>query len=167
MLGQDIAKTLSTLNHKNLLNFKTKVKIYDGLKPQTLIQMVTECPEHISYWKCFCKKATTLEQTLSLFRQLTEGMHYIHEQGHIFRDMHPTRIHLCKGTAKINLVGMPYNFKKLLKNDNFSGHLNYSAPEVLKCQASQSLTNKVDIWSLGCCFYYLVTKRDPFDGSSP
>jgi len=29
------------------------------------------------------------------------------------------------------MVGMPYNFKKLLKNDSFQGHLNYSAPEMI------------------------------------
>jgi hypothetical protein len=50
----------------------------------------------------------------------------------IFRDVHPTRIHLTNGEIKFNLVGMPYNFKKLLKNENFSGHLNYSAPEILE-----------------------------------
>jgi len=59
---------------------------------------------------------------------------------------------------------MPYNFKKLLKNESFSGHINYSAPEILESGHENNLTDKVDIWSLGCCLYYLCTKRDPFDG---
>jgi len=67
----------------------------------------------------------------------------------------------------MNLIGMPYNFKKLLKNESFSGHLNYSAPEILERGQENMLSNKVDIWSLGCCLYYLVTKRDPYDGSNP
>lgn len=29
------------------------------------------------------------------------------------------------------------------------------------------MSEKVDIWSLGCCLYYLSTKRDPFDGQHP
>lgn len=29
------------------------------------------------------------------------------------------------------------------------------------------MSNKIDIWSLGCCLYYLSTKRDPFDGPHP
>jgi len=62
---------------------------------------------------------------------------------------------------------MPYNFKKLLKNDSFSGHLNYSAPEILESGQDNKLSAKVDIWSLGCCLYYLTTKRDPFDGGNP
>jgi serine/threonine protein kinase len=85
----------------------------------------------------------------------------------IFRDVHPTRIHLKNGFIKLNLVGMPYNFKKLLKNESFSGHLNYSAPEILESGPENHLTPKVDIWSLGCCLYYLATKKDPFDGSNP
>ena len=71
------------------------------------------------------------------------------------------------GDIKLNLVGMPYNFKKLLKNESFSGHLNYSAPEILESGPENFLTPKVDVWSLGCCLYYLATKRDPFDGSNP
>lgn len=59
---------------------------------------------------------------------MTLAVEYIHSQDMIFRDIHPTRIHLVNGEIKINLIGMPYNFKKLLKNDSFSGHLNYSAP---------------------------------------
>lgn len=60
---------------------------------------------------------------------------------------------------------MPFNFKKLLKRDNFSGHVNYSAPELILEKIYFS--NKVDVWSFGCCIYYLINKKDPFDGKSP
>ena len=62
---------------------------------------------------------------------------------------------------------MPYNYKKLLKNENFSGHLNYSAPEILELGQDNQLSDKIDVWSLGCCLYYLSTKRDPFNGANP
>jgi NIMA (never in mitosis gene a)-related kinase len=60
---------------------------------------------------------------------------------------------------------MPYNYKKLLKKDNFCGHVNYSAPELI--QERFTFSAKVDIWSLGCCLYYLCTKKDPFEGRNP
>lgn len=60
---------------------------------------------------------------------------------------------------------MPYNYKKLLKKDNFCGHVNYSAPELILEKIN--FTPKVDVWSLGCCLYYLCTKKDPFEGRSP
>lgn len=60
---------------------------------------------------------------------------------------------------------MPYNFKKLLKKDNFSGHVNYSCPELIL--EEDNFTPKVDIWSLGCVLYYLATKKDPFTCKEP
>lgn len=96
---------------------------------------------------------------------MCEAVGYIHEQNFVHRDIHPTRIHMLNDVVKINLVGLPYNFKKLIKSDKFCGHLNYSAPEMLKDKDDQ-LTEKVDIWALGCCLYYICTKKDPFNSSA-
>ena len=68
---------------------------------------------------------------------------------------------------------MPYNFKKLLKGENYAGHLNFSAPELIapvrqgQRQQPIELTEKVDVWALGCCLFYLMTKKDPFHGKTP
>lgn len=63
---------------------------------------------------------------------------------------------MSNGILKFNLIGLPYNFKKLLKNPNYSGHLSYSAPEMIK--ETKAIDFSSDTWSLGCCLYYLVTK---------
>jgi serine/threonine protein kinase len=70
------------------------------------------------------------------------------------------------------MVGLPYNFIKLLKGKNFAGHLSFSAPELITQPSTASapeaeVKSKVDIWSLGCCLYYFVIKQDPFEGTSP
>ena len=80
------------------------------------------------------------------------------------RDMHPTRIHLHNGVVKFNTVGLPYNFKKLLRSECFTGHVNFSAPEIIK--DSSNFSSKIDVWSLGCCLFYLETKLDPFEGKN-
>jgi serine/threonine protein kinase len=69
---------------------------------------------------------------------------------------------MVDGIIKWNLVGMPYNFKKLVKEPAFTGHLNYTAPELLRDRNGKLISPKADIWSLGCCFFFLATKRDPF-----
>ena len=93
---------------------------------------------------------------------LTAGVEHIHSHNVIFRDLHPTRIHCDDGTAKWNLIGMPYNLKKLVKDEAYTGHLNYTAPELLKDRRGKAMSQKADIWALGCCFYFLLTKSDPF-----
>ena len=125
----------------------------------------TEAPDHRILWKTMSKHEFDLEQMLSIFRQLTVGVEYMHSKDIIFRDFHPTRIHMLDGILKWNLVGMPYNFKKLIKDTAFTGHLNYTAPELLRDRKGKLLSPKADIWSLGCCFFNLVTKRDPFSSA--
>jgi serine/threonine protein kinase len=84
----------------------------------------------------------------------------------VHRDLHPSRIQQFPGNqVKFNTIGLPYNFKKLLKRDNFSGHINYSAPELIL--EKNEFSSKVDSWAIGCCLYYLIMKKDPFDGKDP
>lgn len=75
--------------------------------------------------------------------------------------MHPE----YKEQVKYNIIGMPYNFKKLVKRGDFSGHVNYSPPELIL--ENKYFSEKVDVWSFGCCILYLVTKRDSFEGKTP
>ena len=124
----------------------------------------TEAPDHVSSWKQFCKVKMSLFNILSIFRQLTSAVAHLHSKGIIHRDVHPTRLHLNNGLLKFNTIGLPYNFKKLLKNPNYSGHVSYSAPELISEEKGFSFNT--DTWSLGCVLYYLVTKQDPFQADS-
>ena len=102
-----------------------------------------------------------------MFRMLSSAIEHIHEKGIIFRDVHPTRVHIADGVVKLNLIGMPYNFKKLFKSSAYTGHLGTSAPETIIDDSGNSLSFKADVWALGCCFYLLATKRDPFVHGMP
>ena len=94
------------------------------------------------------------------------AIEFLHKLNFIHRDIHPSKfLQFSDDVVKINPIGLPYNFKKLLKRDNFSGHINYSAPELILEQVSFS--PKVDVWSIGCCLFYMIMKRDPFDAENP
>ena len=135
----------------------------------------SECPEHLLFWKQFCKTIFSVPRLLLIFRQITSAVAHLHEHGLVHRDIHPTRLHWCNGRPVFNLIGLPYNFIKLLKGKNFAGHLTFSAPEMVQkvshYDTMMGLNNQVspavDVWSLGCCLYYLVLKKDPFDGGTP
>jgi len=51
-----MAAKLESLEHKNLVNFTRKIKYYDNDVKDGLLEISSECPEHIGMWKCFCKK---------------------------------------------------------------------------------------------------------------
>ena len=103
---------------------------------------------------------------LGVLSQVVKGLDYLHSQQYIHRDVHPSRIQqFTGGVIKFNTVGLPYNFKKLLRRSDFSGHVNYSAPELIL--EKSSFSEKIDIWALGCCIYFLFNKSDPFEGKDP
>lgn len=106
------------------------------------------------------------EEVFNIITQITQGLEFLHRLGFVHRDVHPSRFQqFANNVVKFNPIGLPYNFKKLLKRDNFSGHINYSAPELIL--EKPVFLPKVDVWSLGCCLYYLIVKKDPFDGPDP
>ena len=154
-----LARTYATLYHRNLIEVK---KLY--ITKKTLF-FEMEAPDNTGSWKSFCKRKFSTLDILVIFRQICSALEHLHKNNIVHRDVHPTRIHFLNGFAKFNHIGMPYNYKKLLKKENFSGHINYSAPELIL--EDTGFDDKVDIWSLGCCLYYLYTKNDPFEGKTP
>ena len=49
--------------------------------------------------------------------------------------------------------------------DSLLGSPYYMAPEILN-NSHIKYNNKVDIWSIGVCFYYLLYKKYPFNGKN-
>lgn len=115
-------------NHPNLLNVIGGPVCLPEIKT---VAFRTDAPDHISTWKQFAKTEMSLFHTLSIFRQLTSAIASLNENGIIHRDVHPTRLHMHNGVLKFNIFGLPYNFKKLMKSQTNTGHLNYSAPELI------------------------------------
>lgn len=154
-------KTLESFKHTHLV----PIERY-WIVPDQLIFVEMEAPDPIANWKSFCKQNFTLDQVFNIAHSVVLGLDFLHSNGYIHRDVHPSRIQqFSGGIIKFNTVGLPYNFKKLLKRADFSGHVNYSAPELIL--EKPSFSNKVDIWALGCCLYYILYKRDPFEGKEP
>ena len=65
---------------------------------------------------------------------------------------------------KIADLGFASKYDKKKGLDLVLGTPLYMAPELVK---HTKYSEKVDVWSLGCCLYYLCTKKDPFEGRSP
>jgi len=100
--------------------------------PEELIFIESEAPKYLAQWKTYVKKKFTALEILNIFESIVNGLEFLHKNGFTHRDVHPSRISLyTDNVIKFSTVGFPYNFKKLLKRDDFSGHINYSAPELI------------------------------------
>jgi negative regulator of PHO system len=101
----------------------------------------------------------------NIMTQLCLGLSYCHNQYIIHRDLKPQNILIQFRpdiTVKIADFGLAVNHQL---NKNLSTNvvsLWYRAPEII---LNQDYDEKIDIWSLGCIYYELLTNKILFKGT--
>jgi len=98
----------------------------------------------------------------TVFRQVCEGVNYIHGKGVMHKDLKLDNVMLSSiypPEAVIIDVGLaeifPVDKAETFHSTEVAGTLATMAPEVI----ARSFTYKCDVWSLGCCFYALFVSR--------
>ena len=107
------------------------------------------------------------ERVLMYFRQLCDGVRYLHEKGIVHGDIKLENILLTEeGRIKLGDFGLARKSNDLIKQN--CGTVEYAAPELLTdLLTDNSDPFKSDIWSLGVTLYALMYKRFPFDAPAP
>ncbi|KAG0671522.1 hypothetical protein C6P45_000354 [Maudiozyma exigua] len=110
-------------------------------------------------------------------RQILEAIEYIHSMGISHRDLKPDNI-LIEQDDPVLIKITDFGLAKVQATESglktFCGTLAYVAPEVLNnrsnAQAASNekneYSNMVDMWSLGCLVYVILTSHLPFSGST-
>lgn len=113
-----------------------------------------------------------------IFRQLLEGVGYMHTKNVIHRDLKPENILISSSkslepplSGKLHDVKIAdFGLSKVISEGvsfakTFVGTPQYWAPEVLNVQrGGESYTKAVDFWSLGAVLFVMLGGRYPFDG---
>lgn len=89
----------------------------------------------------------------------------MHSNNIMHRDLKPENI-MCDGelgkdlTIKLTDFGFATMFRSGEKQNLALGTPSFMAPELIRCKAYDQ---RVDVWSLGCIVYILLSGRYPFD----
>jgi serine/threonine protein kinase len=100
---------------------------------------------------------------VTIFRQTTEAVKYIHDKGFMHRDIKSANILLEQSSPPlIRLVDFGSATKNPYSYNHMAGTIRYLAPEVIALKlkkSSDSYDKAVDIWSLGLVAYELLCRE--------
>jgi predicted Ser/Thr protein kinase len=155
------AQACARLTHPNI------VTIYDLGEGDGRLFIVMEYLEGRELKQLIAQQASiTIEDKLSIMRQVCDGLHYAHLQGIIHRDIKPGNILIRPdGQVKILDFGVARiadTEQGLTRTGLIMGTLRYVAPEQIRGLADA----RSDIFSVGAVFYELLSGQSPFSGKS-
>lgn len=112
-----------------------------------------------------------------IIRQAALGLEYAHEHGMVHRDIKPANLLLQRSRSKDSFLVkiLDFGLARLQAPDAAAGtivtneNLVMGTPDFLSPEQARSLHQvdiRADIYSLGCCFYVLLTGQVPFAGGT-
>lgn len=107
------------------------------------------------------------QEICALFRQIAEGVMFLHQHNIVHQDLKPANILLkSDGTILISDFGIGRSFQSAA---TVVGTPAYQSPEVVDCEYDEEEEIdpcKEDVWSLGVTLYQLAFNKLPFTGNN-
>lgn len=189
----------SRLTKKVQENLDVEISILQNFQHSTIVKMfsVLKSKEHIYLFLEYCaggdlqrlirsRKTGRLTERLSrrLFKDLTEGLKFLHDKDVIHRDIKPQNLLLTchlppdelhdppKSTSpdtpsvqpfslKIADFGFARQLESAALAETLCGSPLYMAPEILQ---HQKYDGKADLWSAGTVLFEMIAGKPPFNG---
>jgi serine/threonine-protein kinase len=109
------------------------------------------------------KQPRTFEWTsvVNVGRQIAAALVHLHQLGWLHRDIQPCNVLVnCSGQTKLIDFDLAISLDQRRLTDTIAGTPDYVAPEQVSDTAP--LTDRTDIYSLGCTLFHLLTGKPPF-----
>lgn len=178
--GQKVAiKTVHRSNSEYYERFRYEAALMSALKHRNILSALNHgeyeswyylATPYIAYGTLserLAGGALSVKEAADILEQLSDALHFAHQQGIIHRDIKPSNILLDEGKhvylADFGLA------QKIGENKGFTvtgimmGTPEYIAPELAEEPASTSS----DIYALGVLLYQMLTGKVPFQASTP
>ena len=154
---------LSSLQHKNI------IKIYGSFAYKNYLYNVMEYAEGGELTQLIRSNEELSENRIKdIFKQIYEGVQFIHENEVIHRDLKPNNI-LFLDKEKTQVVIIDFGISGIsncyIKEVIKAGTFKFLSPEILFRENFDS-SPKIDIWALGVILYLMNFKQYPFDGEN-
>lgn len=157
------ARSAGSLNHHNI------TKVYDVGEQNGLYYMVMEYVEGESIANIvWASGPLNAEYSLTVAREVAQGLAHAHENGIVHRDIKPDNIMLnLERVTKITDMGLAKKLKMaedspdLTQEGMVLGTPKYMSPEQIL--RPESVDHRTDIYSLGATLYFMLTGRAPFE----
>ncbi|WFD02996.1 non-specific serine/threonine protein kinase [Malassezia obtusa] len=177
MASKEVSLLQSADNHPNVIRY-----FCQELTPNFLYIALEQCPASLADLVERPVEYAHLAQLFEprqAFRQITAGLQHLHSLSIVHRDIKPQNILVTLGTQnKLRMLLSDFGLSKRMDGvaqSSFSqsftqpgGTVGWRAPEVLRGQRSllprpeseesARLTRAVDIFSLGCVAFYMLTR---------
>ena len=160
---------LRTLNHPNIIksyDFGIVLSADPALEDKFQIEL-SDLYITLEYFESF-NLVGVLDELIelevdSLIYSLCTALFYIHQSNYVYGDLKPENILYNRSTKEIKLIDFGLSFHKTKKKNKIFGSLKYMAPEVLN---NESLSNKVDLYSLGALLYKIIFGKNHINSNS-
>lgn len=97
----------------------------------------------------------TLEQAVSIFKQVAEGLAHMHATGYVHADMKPNNI-VVTDSGSVKIIDLGQSCEIGVVKERIQGTPDYIAPEQVH---RRPITPKTDIYNLGATMYWVLTGR--------
>lgn len=151
----------SKLDHENVVRF------YETVESSRTINLVME---HISgkslyaYLKQQKWRRIPEESAKKIFKQMINGLDYIHNKNICHRDLKPDNILLEREQMQVKIIDFGFSVSTEKKLTTFCGTPSYMAPEIVKRKEYSG--KSVDLWAAGVILFQMVYGRCPFRGNT-
>ncbi len=158
---KDFAKIMTNLDHPNILKDKEFV-IVDN-QPV----FITSLLEGQNLKFAVLIRGLTRDENIAIFKQILEGVNYLHNHGIIHRDIKPENMFLVNDYKKA-----------IILDSGVAGILGYDHPSKVgkridapmflspeQARGDNHIDRKSDIYSLGVLLYFMCSRKLPFSNT--